>query len=93
MAMPNHPRHPVHDVIGCDNSSRSQVYRAEHVRGTSNEPTDLVRGDIRRRSARIDQLGTIEIPVPLLEIQMRVDVVERHDAIGMSHQSAVDSID
>ena len=58
-----HPRHPVRDVIGCDNGSRPEVYQAEHVRRTSNEPTDLVRGDIRRGATSINQLGTSEIPV------------------------------
>jgi hypothetical protein len=35
----------------------------------------------------------LQIAIPLLDIQMRVDVVERHDAVGARHQPAVHMID
>ena len=60
---------------------------------TLNESFYLVHVELSDGSSRVDQLGAIEIPIALLLIQMRVDVVKRHDAVGVGQQSMVDGIE
>jgi hypothetical protein len=40
-----------------------------------------------------DQLGAIEITVPLFVVPVGVDVVKRHQAIGVRQQPSVDPVD
>jgi len=56
-------------------------------------PRNLLGRQVGLRAARVDQFRTIEIAVSLLEIQMRVDVMEGDDPLGVSQQSSVEPID
>jgi hypothetical protein len=88
-----HSCHTKHQVIGRDDCGGSEGNAPKRTSGSIDKRSHLLCRQVRRRPSRIEEFREFQPTVAFFSIQVLVEVLERHETIGVSQYALMDSID